>query len=748
MNENSGRKIDSITNHSVDYYQELFIDAPIAMASALLTGKLIEVNPLFCQFFGYDKQVLLKKGFLELTYKEDRERSLSNLKDLVENKISIIDMEKRYINNNGNIIWGKVTANLIKDIKGNPKRVVLTLVDITKQKNTETELRNSVDYLFEKSHLMKTLMDNTQDIVYMKDTEGKYLFFNKSAEKFTGKKALDIIGKGVDEVYPAHVAQKLTSRDKEIYEDEQTFTTEERVLDINGKSNIFLSTKGPIFDENHDMLGMYGVSRNITDRIKSQIELRESEKKYRWITENVADVISVYNINNREHTFVSPSIMSLLGLSKEEGIKLKFEDTIVPEAIEEVTKLLTVELNKFISMPDPKNNFTHEVQMIRKNGSKVWTEISFKFQYNELKEIESVNIIRNIEERKKSEEVMHKLSYYDQLTGVYNRRFYEEELKRLDNRRNLPLSIIMADINGLKLANDAFGHQEGDLILKKIGKILKSQCRADEIISRIGGDEFIILMPKTDGESAHRLVERINKAVTSERMNHGILSLSIGYAVKEKPSEQMHQIFKRAEDDMYSHKLAESSSMRSKTIDLIMNSLFEKSNREMLHSDRVSMLCHNIASEMEFSQEDINQAKIAGLVHDIGKIGVNNTILDKPGKLDQGEWLEIQKHCEIGYRILSSVNEFSEIAEFVLSHQERWDGKGYPQGLKGENIPLQARIIAVADSFDAMTSDRSYRKGMSNSEAVIEIRKCSGTQFDPEIAKIFIEKVVPKMQAK
>ena len=173
-----------------------------------------------------------------------------------------------------------------------------------------------------------------------------------------------------------------------------------------------------------------------------------------------------------------------------------------------------------------------------------------------------------------------------------------------------------------------------------------------------------------------------------------------------------------------------------------MNTLYEKNPREMLHSKRVSEMCVLIAKSMNCDDDFINQIRIAGLMHDIGKIGIEENILNKEGELNDYEWCEIKKHCEIGYRILSSVNEYLEIAEFVLEHEERWDGAGYPKGLKGDQISLQARIISLADSYDAMTGSRTYKERASKEEAIEELLRCSGTQFDSEIVKVFIEKVV------
>jgi diguanylate cyclase (GGDEF)-like protein len=395
--------------------------------------------------------------------------------------------------------------------------------------------------------------------------------------------------------------------------------------------------------------------------------------------------------------------------------------------------------------PNSSNNNVTEIQMTCKNGDIIWVEVSTKYRYNPKGEIEAVGVARNIEERKKAEKDILYLSYHDPLTGLYNRRHFDNEIKRLNREKSSPLSLVMADVNGLKLTNDAFGHQAGDRVLEKVAAILKRECRAEDIVARIGGDEFVLLLPETDSENAQQLINRINAAIESEKIDNVILSLSIGSAVRRDNSGDIKKVFKLAEDEMYRHKLSESKSMRSKTLDVIMNTLYEKSNREMAHSIRVSQFCAAIASKMNFNKDDVNQIRIAGLIHDIGKIGIDEKILNKIEKLNSNEWKEIKRHPEIGYRILSSVNEFSVIADDVLQHQERWNGEGYPRGLRGGEISLQARIISVADAFDAMTGERTYSKSLSEAEAIREIIRCCGTQFAPDIARIFIEKVLGKM---
>jgi diguanylate cyclase (GGDEF)-like protein len=359
-------------------------------------------------------------------------------------------------------------------------------------------------------------------------------------------------------------------------------------------------------------------------------------------------------------------------------------------------------------------------------------------------------LINNLEEKvkertteleKTNEEVIY-LSYHDQLTGLYNRRYFEEELIRLDVEKNLPLTIVMADMNGLKLINDSLGHSMGDRLIKKVSEVITKGCRKDDIVARLGGDEFVILLPKTDSNETKKIIKRIENIALEEKVGSVNISISFGYESKTSIEEKIEEVLKKAEDCMYKKKLFDSPNMKGKTINLIISNLQEKNKREEEHYRRVSELCKSIGEALDLSDIDIEELKTFGLLHDIGKIAIDNNTLDKHGKLTNEEWEEIKRHPEIGYRILSTVNETSEIAEYVLAHHERWDGSGYPKGLRGTEIPFQSRIIAIADAYDAMTSERNYRNALSKEEVIEELQKNSGTQFDPELVRIFIEKVL------
>ncbi|HZK60536.1 MAG TPA: PAS domain S-box protein [Anaerovoracaceae bacterium] len=642
------------------------------------------------------------------------------------------------------------SAAPIRDENGNIHCVILVFRDVTERKKAE-------DALQMKHRQLTDIIDFLPNATLAIDQEKRVIIWNKAIEKMTGIPAAEMIGKG-DHAYtiPFYGKARPQLMDLLFLRDEELVTQYPKIIHEgdalivevfcpaldNNKGAWIFAKASPLHDKVGNIIGAIESIRDITDRKQVDVALRTSEEKYRFIAENVSDVIWVLNMAKKRMTYVSPSVFQLRGFTPEEAMNQKVDEIFTPESSAIAQNVINNYINIFIKSPEALIYRILELQQNCKNGETVWVEDTGKLRYNSDHEIEFVGVSRNIEERKKAEKQILYISYHDQLTGLYNRRFYEEELKRLDTKRNLPLTIVMGDVDGLKLINDSFGHAMGDELLRKAAEVIKNGCRADDIIARLGGDEFVIILPETDAFETEQIIKRINDLALKEKEGNIDISIAFGYATKSNEEENIQEIFKYAEDLMYQHKRSESSGIRNKTIDLVMNTLYKKSGREQLHSIKVSEICEAIATKMGLSENDVYQIKIAGLMHDIGKIEIDEKILNKPEKLNKDEWERMQRHPEMGYRILSSVNEFSAIADDILEHHERWDGKGYPRGLKGEESSLCARIIAVADSYDAMTTDRTYGKALSEEEATNEIRRCSGTQFDPEVARVFVEKVL------
>nr|WP_320024467.1 HD domain-containing phosphohydrolase [uncultured Acetobacterium sp.] len=474
---------------------------------------------------------------------------------------------------------------------------------------------------------------------------------------------------------------------------------------------------------------------DFTERHQAEAALKESEEKHRLLITQMAQGLAVHEIILDETDKPVDYRFLDANESYERLVDLKRDNIIGKTALELSPDMDQTWIEKYgqVAMTSEPVRFEHYNAKLDKYFEVVAYSPRFK---------QFAVIISDSTERKKAEQEIRYLSYHDYLTGLHNRRFYEEELERLDVSVNLPITLIMADVNGLKLINDSFGHAMGDELLKKAARLITEASPEGSIIARLGGDEFIVILPQTDIFQAVDIINDMKARTSDEKIDAFDISISFGYEIKEMADQDIQEIYKRAEDDMYRHKLYESASIKNKTIELIMNTLYEKSSREMLHSRRVSEICKSIAAEMNLNKDAINQIGAAGLMHDIGKMGIDEKILNKQGQLNFEEWQEIQRHPEIGYRILSSSSEFSELAKYVFEHHERWDGKGYPNKLAGDKISIQARIIGVADAYDAMTCDRTYRKGLSEQEAIAELKRYSGIQFDPEVAQVFIEKVL------
>ena len=358
----------------------------------------------------------------------------------------------------------------------------------------------------------------------------------------------------------------------------------------------------------------------------------------------------------------------------------------------------------------------------------------------------TIYVGRDITKRKQQEDTLRYLNHHDVLTGIYNRSYLEEKRIEIDREENLPLSIIVCDVDGLKLVNDAFGHTAGDTLLKITTDILVQSSRREDLIIRTGGDEFCILLPRTSYQEAEMIQNAIHDKSREGKLTveNDLLypSISTGCSTKTVSSTNFEEVFKEAEDYMYQHKLLARKGVHSMFLKYITTTIFEKSNETQEHCQRMSNMAKALGEQLQLPNRDLDTLELAASLHDIGKISIDLSILQKPERLNNDEWEIIKKHPETGWRIAQAVPDLYQISDIILYHHEHWDGTGYPRGLAGNAIPLMSRIISIVDSFDAMTQDRPYQKGISTNEAIEEIKKNIGKQFDPQLAQIFINKVL------
>jgi diguanylate cyclase (GGDEF)-like protein len=318
-----------------------------------------------------------------------------------------------------------------------------------------------------------------------------------------------------------------------------------------------------------------------------------------------------------------------------------------------------------------------------------------------------------------------------------NRQYFEEQLRKHDDEKYLPLTVVFADLNGLKLTNDIYGHETGDLLLRKVAGILKKNSRKRDIIARTGGDEFIMLFPNTTADEAAEIIAIIGNDLSGERINAIKCSMSLGFDTRVSMQQDIEQIKKNAEIEMYREKTLMRKHKGTEMIQDIMNNLHERSAREKSHSETTSDLCVRMGRALHWNRANTRKLSEAGYYHDIGKIVLSDSLLRKID-LDLLEAHEKQQHVIAGYRILNLSDTTLDLAEIVYCHHENWDGSGYPKGLKGEEIPIQSRIIAVVEQYDFMTSS-SNPNPCSREEALEKIRINAGVKFDPIIVEVFLK---------
>ena len=360
----------------------------------------------------------------------------------------------------------------------------------------------------------------------------------------------------------------------------------------------------------------------------------------------------------------------------------------------------------------------------------------------------------------------------DELTGLYNHRHFHERIEQeiaRGSRFGITFSLIILDLDLFKVYNDIYGHLAGDQLLRKVGKLIQGSVRSIDLAFRYGGEEFAILLPETRMEDSYRVAERLRKTIESKSSFREMpVTASLGIANWPSDGVMKEEVIHRADTALYRAKQTgrnrtciasdvlkpsgpscpvsspESPSKPLSIIYALAATVDAKDHYTYGHSRKVSEYAVALAEALNLPEETVHTIRAAGLLHDIGKIGVPDSILTKPAALEQKEWEPIRTHPELGVEILKHVVDLSKCLPAILHHHENWDGTGYPHGVKGDAIPLEARILSVADAYDAITSPRPYRTQLTLKDALDELRRCAGTQFDPELVPVFCEMMQPE----
>ncbi len=655
--------------------------------------------------------------------------------------------------------------------------------DITERKKTTEALRES-------ESKFRFLAENATDVIWTTDLALNYTYISPSIEKLSGYSAEELLGTpGLNTLTPASLekaaevfGEEMTAEQTGHKDPNRVITLELEQIHKDGSQVWVENNISFIRDEDGKATGFFAVTRDITERKQAEEALR-----YHYEFEKMVSEIALYFINlpadqvdeginyalkecgeffqvERSYIFllspdgqslsmthewhqkeVEPQINRLqdipIGKRPWWNAQLAEKDYVHLPDVNDMPEVAEAERNEFM-----KQNIKSLLCIPMFSGGKtighlgldaikekkIWGEEKITL----LKVL--AELISNALERQWSDEKIRSLSFHDQLTGLYNRHFLEEEIQRLDTGRQLPISIIMADLNGLKLVNDTYGHAKGDEMLKHTAGILKKSCRKEDIIARWGGDEFVILLPQTGEEEAKRIESRIIDRCSDAYVNDVPISIALGLSIKEDMEKDLLLVLQEAEDGMYKQKLVKSQSAKGALLKTLRKALEEKSFETEEHTRNMQEIASKIAEQIKLSVSEIDRLELVIALHDIGKINFAENVLTKTDSLASEEWELMKKHPETGYRIALATEDFAHVAKDILSHHEHWDGSGYPQGLKGEEIPLLSRITAIADAYEVMSRGRPYKKALTPEEIKAEFKRCAGTQFDPELVEAFL----------
>ena len=683
-----------------------------------------EINARWADILGYTLEELSPFSvhtWHNLTHPDDLEIAKTRVQEVLDGRQDFYEVEFRMHHKNGDWVWvldrGKVTK---WSSLGEPLLMSGTHSDITKTKQAQVALEKS-----ETSH-RKLVEQMNQGLLVCKVevdaqhrmTDAVVVSMNKRFEDIIEKSAETILGTSVDNIFHEGKTEWIELFRSVVELGKPKIA--ERYTPVLGK-HLRISAYSP------EPLIFAAIIDDITQSKVIQHQFALEKARLETTLLSVGD--GVIALGRTGHIDVINSVaQKLTGWDYTDAVGkyyheiLKFGDKDIVD--------LSIETKKSVEAG------TSEV-LISRQGQSIPIEAIASPIFDSSGNVDGVVLVfRDCTEKRNNQERILQFSYSDPMTGLKNRRAFEEEAHRLNHVHYCPLVLVIADVNNLKLTNDAFGHDAGDTLLRTVADILRKECRETDIVARIGGDEFVILLPNTDAEHANIIIDRMNTCIAAARVKDMPVSVSFGKSVKLVRSNTMDELFREAEHEMYRKKVAERPQIRKRIIDQLLSSLFSQNPEEKIHSERVGKLCRMMAGHVGLSNDEVDEMELAGIMHDIGKVALGSEFLAAESLTDELEGSTVLRHPEVGYNILSAASHYGTIAEFVLAHHERWDGTGYPSGLKGTAIPIQGRILAIADCYALMTTAQPNGLGLSDREALGKLSMEAGSKYDPDLVEL------------
>lgn len=733
--------LNDMVCESSDLYRTTFEATGTAMVIIDAEGTILTVNQEMEKLTGYSREELVNRYKVgKFIHRDDRKKVLLYHRlRLAKNVFPPQQYSFRIIDRNGNV---KIVMASVRVIPGTAK-VVASLNNITEARLLEERLRKSEEQF-------RSLFENALEGIYQSTPSGKILLANPAFVRLLGYNSLEeVLSLNMyNDVYCSSVEREEIIKK---YMQQEYFENVELKWRKKDGTPITVRASGRVLrNEAGEVYAFETMVVDITERKKAEIELEASKRLYENIINFLPDPTFAIDLEGKVIAW-NMAMENLTGVKAKDILGKGDYEYALAFYGKRMPILIDLALNPDLPS-DRYSSFRREGDVLyaevyapglrNGKGAYVWGTASL------LKDVDgntigAINTVKDFTEHKKTMEQLRYLSVHDALTGLYNRIYFDEEISRLSNERSLPVSVILCDVDGLKLLNDSMGHIHGDMLLKTAAGILRSAFRSSDMVARIGGDEFAVLLPNTDLKSAEEAKKRIKAII--RKYNAGNpqypLSMSIGYATGGLP---IQETLIAADNMLYKEKMKHGNAFKKVFIKALKKIQHSKTGSEKKTIPRILVLAEHMAGRFNLSEEETKYLKLLVEYHDIGIAGIDDRIINKPSVLSLSEMEQVKRHTEIGYRIAQSSPELSPISKYILHHHEWWDGSGYPQGLSRERIPLLSRMTAVLDGFEAMLNERPYRHALDCEEALARIKNEAGKKYDPAIVSELIDMLEDK----
>ena len=773
------RQVKEKLGSSEQYFYNLFDNLPVACFGYDQEGKIITWNKAASKLYGFRKEDVLGRSMFEtIAQKKDYKQGMFYISEVFKGR-SFDGLEWEDKNADGAVRYVYTSTYPLCNLEGKVSLGISANVDITAQKTIEHELKDS------KEHLEK-IMNTPQNLIVELDRDMRIKMFNKGCEEITGYSRNEVIGKNWIELF---VPDRLKDTVKFVIEEAKSDRNilpshyESPILTKAAEERVIFWSNTNLKDENGELISVIAIGGDITVRKRAQQKIIDSEQKYRTFLENVPIHVGVIDESGK-YIIWNKYSEEMLGYTKQEVL-----GKMSPKDIHETEE----EAREVIELATGEGIFDRELNLIHKDGRRIAARLVVVPRVIDDKIVGYCGFAEDISRRRTTEKELlaakvrlESIALKDPLTELYNNRYVVERLASEFERAKRSfssLSLLLIDLDYFKSINDKYGHEFGDKVLIQTAKLLRSELRVNDVVARWGGEEFMIILPEIDRKNAiivsKKIIRAFEKKGFGDEKNIVNLKCSIGIvSYPEDPLFSPKEMFESVEKSVFKVKTAGGNGVGSyirgfvkdddreeisdkdrllkalkekmsffaiKGEDSILEAIYSlskslelKDHPTRAHSEKTVHHAVKLAQKFGLSEKDIEDVRRAAILHDIGKLGIPDKILLKKGPLTKREFEVVKQHPKIAVEIISAAEFLKDSIPYVLHHHEWFDGGGYPDGLKGENIPFGARIISIVDVYEALTADRPYRKALTKKEAIKLIKNNSGTQFDPKLVDAFI----------